>query len=1597
MTTPSCNDVLFGRGFAIGTHPGNRHFRHVVRTWKPAFDTAKKKEKKMIAQRIVEDIKNLDPPGRFLIEDPSDANAKENIMEKAWVIVEAEKAVNKVMHRLRERERVAAAVEDPNVPSQENEKHFLIDEGSSVKDLPPIIHSVGHMESRDNGMLNPQQQVQSLSSEGWTSFLEIMEQRIYADFCSSGIQPTRNVVNRQYAAFDGTNTIEHRDKEPISTVVDQKHLSYQHVAGMNSSGKNSQQLENLQLMMNQQVGSMLSDTGFSDEIFVNQSIRRMNNLQEATNQQVGTTTSTTNDDIGEVFDHDGEHLQSDFDDFGKELDSIFREFCVDSTTVQLHDELTLRGWIERSNVASKFAPKEYIRLALSVALKLTECLVETETDGVRVGYDSGKLIPLASIAIENVILITRETALASSGWEGGEGRVGDTMTREEIEFVRIKCSTEDGSNTGWIMDRLFRLGVIFCFLFSGGDDILSTLNEGMEESFYYLDVFKSSINSTDLEDDNDESICQNQTNNNIHQSRPSNKIQRQMSTTNHTFECCVAKLESLGIPYSLCSLVGNLLDCGRGNFCGDDAFRSFAEVKLDLELMLINPSRFLDNIEVTNMIPSLKICDKLYGREYEIEQVESSYKQLKNGTCSGIIIRGEPGVGKSMLAMHVRKVTTQMGGYFLCAKFDQNNSVNPPLSKICLVFNILCDTFARDATPSQLKSVGEALRVRLGSQAFQLTTSLPSLSKLLLQSRGSPSGSACVGYALSTRFLFTELLDVISAYSMIPISIFFDDLQFADATSLSLLGSLVSSIHGSKSVFFVFCYRDNKVGNTGPLDAWIGEVVGFSLTSIKVGNLTVDGINNLLSDALHLSPRITRPLASVLLNKTRGNSLFLLQLIESLKDQGLIFFNLSSHRWAWDLSKVMDLEISNDVVALLIDEMRRLPNDLQLGLTIASCLGSCVKYSVIDILSRDLGMNLLVILRLVSENGFMKHDSGGSSFSFVHDKIEQAAKELMSEQQRLQLHMQLGLAICSYTLDNETQNDELFFMSVNQIDCGGKGVLSDPIQTNMIAALNLKAGKRAITYSDFNVAHKLFEHGISFLESDHWQSQYSLSLDLFNSAADAACMTNDGRARYRESVQSTFAIIEQCGEDLPRAIDEKLMKELLIVNATLQKMTDESILSIEATMDQRTIFLMKLYAELANMLHFVNPSLVGAVSLRLADLTLKKGLTPLCPLAFAHFSSVVANIGIEYIMDGCRLARLALKLSKREGSCIYTSNVIFHVNQAVLWAAVPLQAIADAHRQGHRDGERLGDFVYSTLNNFSTIFVSYFAGENLTTVRKEMRDFFCKMRGKSNKPFMGWGNMALVHLQFVVLQDGEERLNEDRLDDIPGLGMVMGDLAAPDATILITEKILSMQRSLFFRRFDDITLDDKFISDEVLDKKHVLRPIVLLGIFFEGLVAFQCARRENNNSRKEEWLQRGESATKLMFCLNDHSTWNWENKTFLLDAEKMYTEGNYHQAASAYDRAIRSANEHRFVHEEAIACELAGGFYYERNFHQKSLAFFKNSIICYRKWEAFAVARRLESRLGVIFGTEYAQLVPDNNSLDATCLSRKGSKKRQDI
>ena len=71
------------------------------------------------------------------------------------------------------------------------------------------------------------------------------------------------------------------------------------------------------------------------------------------------------------------------------------------------------------------------------------------------------------------------------------------------------------------------------------------------------------------------------------------------------------------------------------------------------------------------------------------------------------------------------------------------------------------------------------------------------------------------------------------------------------------------------------------------------------------------------------------------------------------------------------------------------------------------------------------------------------------------------------------------------------------------VNWGGPDVLPDSIERVLIAALNLKAGKRAVAFSDFQAALQLFECGVSFLPNDSWNTHYDLALELFDAVVHA--------------------------------------------------------------------------------------------------------------------------------------------------------------------------------------------------------------------------------------------------------------------------------------------------------------------------------------------------------------------------------------------------------------------------------------------------------------------------------------------------------------
>jgi hypothetical protein len=333
---------------------------------------------------------------------------------------------------------------------------------------------------------------------------------------------------------------------------------------------------------------------------------------------------------------------------------------------------------------------------------------------------------------------------------------------------------------------------------------------------------------------------------------------------------------------------------------------------------------------------------------------------------------------------------------------------------------------------------------------------------------------------------------------------------------------------------------------------------------------------------------------------------------------------------------------------------------------------------------------------------------------------------------------------------------------------------------------------------------------------------------------------------------------------------------------------------------------------------------------------------------------------MELLIHSLSKGKLALKLAERKPSFRFKSRIIRVVYDTISWVSEPLQSIADAFLLGYKAGQQSGDCVYAFNNLLLAIYTNYFAGQHLDVVRKNISEAIPKLKSHGVKIFDKSTSLLLSHI--MGLQDETPPVD----DEGPLAGVGSG------SAFSLHGKMLHLTKTFLFHQIHDAQLNVD-ISGAVAENHHQLNPYYLMGYFVEGLASFQLARKPSSNNPAKR-IERGQSVLAKMRRWSEHSTWNWKNKMLLLDAESMRTMGEIDKAGPLYDDAIRSAREHKFIHEEAIASELAGTFYYERGLHQKSYSCFVHSLNCYKKWGAHAVARRVETDIQDYFGNDFHHL-----------------------
>ena len=346
-------------------------------------------------------------------------------------------------------------------------------------------------------------------------------------------------------------------------------------------------------------------------------------------------------------------------------------------------------------------------------------------------------------------------------------------------------------------------------------------------------------------------------------------------------------------------------------------------------------------------------------------------------------------------------------GRLIQIKFDKKD--NQSLPSIFRALDQYCQDLQGDL--DLLDEVGGTVKAALGSFGQILLSQMPNLSAMI----GDCSSSL---RTVDNKERYHLLLSCLQAFVRAisapshPTVILFDDLQWTDVESLSLITKLVKDT-ATKSCLFVGCYRDNEVQTDHPLLEYLGDIsfAGVPMWQIFLELIERKSINKLLSDTLHLLPRITAPLAREIHKKSGGNPNFAKQLLQSLHDERLLQYSPSARRWHWDLAAIRSKNIPDNAVSLLLERMTQYGPGVQRMLQVAALMGRRFDASALKMFEAGTdgggdGSGILAHIDTLINDGLVCVDK--AELRFAHDSIWEAALSLTPIAERESMHIIIG-------------------------------------------------------------------------------------------------------------------------------------------------------------------------------------------------------------------------------------------------------------------------------------------------------------------------------------------------------------------------------------------------------------------------------------------------------------------------------------------------------------------------------------------------------------------------------------------------------------
>ena len=499
----------------------------------------------------------------------------------------------------------------------------------------------------------------------------------------------------------------------------------------------------------------------------------------------------------------------------------------------------------------------------------------------------------------------------------------------------------------------------------------------------------------------------------------------------------------------------------------------------------------------------------LVGREKELASLRECWQEAETGQGRLVLISGEAGVGKTRLIEEFSHHQRWQGVRVLwgrCYEFERVLPYQPVAEALRTILSTVTSAEVADL-PARI--IAEVARL-----APEIAERFPSLET-----------PASISFEQEQARLFdgvARFLSKLSSHGALLIVL--EDLHWASESTLQLLHYLTRHLADCR-LLMVGTLRPEVIGVEHPLSSLQRQLTREQLVKpLPLSRLSAKAVEAMVIEMSAASEAVA-PLARRLYQETEGNPFFVIEIVKTLFETGLI--HLEGGVWKGDLARIGEekLPLPASLSEAIQSRVGSLGGETQAALRVAAVLGREFDFDLLNAVWGQGEEATLEALDDLLRHRLIEEGAGamGRDYAFTHHKIQEVVYAGMPRRHRQHAHARSGAAMENlYRAQAETLAGELAYHFE-------QGRELDKALTEKAIIYLLQAGDRAHGQYAHQEAIDYYQRALVLLKE---QGDYERAArTLMRMGLTYHTAFDFGRAR--QAYDEGFALWQRAGETEP--------------------------------------------------------------------------------------------------------------------------------------------------------------------------------------------------------------------------------------------------------------------------------------------------------------------------------------------------------------------------------------------------------------------------------------------------------------------------------